>query len=60
MIRYYIKNINTNCYVVDEEDYTLYKLDVSKATKFTLNKALKRIEKMKHPENWDMVKVEVK
>lgn len=60
MIRYYIKNVNTNCYVVDEEDYIFYKLDVSKATKFTEKQAEKRLSKMKHPENWDIVKVEVK
>lgn len=60
MIRYYIKNINTNCYIVDEEDYTFYKLDVSKATKFTEKQAEKRLSKMKHPENWVIVKVGVK
>lgn len=60
MIRYYIKNINTGCYVSKTEFGEFYKTDVSCATKFTLAQALKKIQKMKHPENWDVIKIEVK
>ena len=60
MIKYYIKNIHTGCYVSDNDLGTFYKIDVSYATKFTLAQALKRIQKMKHPENWDVIKVEDK
>lgn len=57
MIKYCLRNIKTNCYVVDDKDYTFYKLDINKASKFTKSRAINRIDKMKHPENWEIVKV---
>lgn len=60
MDKYVIKNRNTNCFISDTEFGTFYKVDVSMATRFSLAKALNRLNKLKHPENWDLVKVEEK
>ena len=57
MNKYYIKNRNTGCYVVETDLGTFYKLDIKVASKFTLNKALKRINNMKHPEYWELIKI---
>lgn len=57
MDKYCVKNKETGLFVVDDEDYTFYKPTMKEATKFTQKQGEKRIKKMKHPENWGMVKV---
>lgn len=58
MDKYCIRNKKSNLFVVDDEDYTFYKKYMKEATKFTEKQAEKRLSKMKHPENWEIIKVD--
>ena len=59
MDKYCIRNKNCGLFVVDDEDYTFYKKTMKEASKFTEKQAEKRLSKMKHPENWKIIKCEV-
>lgn len=59
MDKYLLRHKNTGCFYVKNDLGVFYKIDKEKAKRFKSLRSVNMIlKKMKHPENWEIIKIQ--